>query len=171
MEFMCCCCERKSIKQELEPIPWCLNCIRTSPVDWGQMNLSAIRMSSSSSQPTYLLTFTRNPNSRYSLDSWLDRVVTELCRKPFTDVRCSLEHVSTNIHCHALITYNSKGRLGKDKFTVFARDYGFVDLRRVNSDNGVIEYISKDLPPDIEPVQPLYLKELFHTLIGNDLKE
>lgn len=92
----------------------------------------------------YLMTFTRNPNSRYSKESWLERVKKELSKNFIEEFAAALEHKDTNIHCHACV--KTTKLITKREFKVFIRDYGFVDLRRVNDDNGVVPYISKDLP-------------------------
>jgi len=98
----------------------------------------------------YLLTFTRNPNSRYSIQEWLKRIKKEIIRRSFSEQHCSLEHPDTNIHIHAVV--NSNKPIAKSLFKVFSRDYGYVDVRRINIDNGVLDYIQKELPNSQTPM-------------------
>lgn len=92
----------------------------------------------------YLITFTRNPNSRFSLEEWLKRIKKEVLRKCFSEQYCSLEHPESNIHIHAIVSSNKP--ISKSLFYVFNDRYGFVDVRRINVDNGVLDYIEKELP-------------------------
>lgn len=160
--FICKSCERESKKQGgwCEPVPYCYDCLRIGMSEWATRNLRLLN--SKYDGYSYLVTFTKNPNSRYDSEKWLHRVIKELKRKPFKNVQCTIEHITTNIHCHAVIDVNKA--IAKSLFSVFIRDYGFVDVRRVNHDNGVAEYISKDLPPDEKPLTPeglrKYLPEL-----------
>lgn len=93
----------------------------------------------------YLLTFTRNPNSNKTLPQWYARVYKELQRQTFSNVTLAIEHPTTNIHIHAVVDANKP--ISKTLFKVFARDYGYTDTRRVNIDNGLIDYISKESDP------------------------
>lgn len=93
---------------------------------------------------TYLLTFTRNPNSRYDPTQWLRRIDKELGKSFITESLSTLEHIDTNIHCHTVI--QTTHPITKTRFAVFNRDYGYVDLKRINTDNGVQAYIEKELP-------------------------
>ncbi len=93
----------------------------------------------------YIVTFTYNPNSRYDKIQWLRRVNKEIHRYYVLDSsRFALEHIDTNIHCHA-VTECSKP-IAKSLYNVFNRDYGFVDIRRINVDNDPIAYIEKEMP-------------------------
>lgn len=164
MEFSCQNCQKASKKVDLEPITWCLSCIRVDPITWGKTNLDAIKKSRCRYDGlAYLITFTCNPNSRYTKGQWLERVVKELRRTPLSNVKATLEHVDSNIHCHALVT--STKALYKKLFKVFNDRYGYVDLRRISVDNGTQEYIEKDLPSQQHAMTPDQLLETyFHKL-------
>ncbi len=93
----------------------------------------------------YIVTFTYNPNSRYDKLEWLRRVNKEVHRYYVLDSsRFALEHMDTNIHCHAVM--ETSKRISKVLFKIFNRDYGYVDLRRINVDNDPINYIEKEMP-------------------------
>lgn len=92
----------------------------------------------------YLVTFTRNPNSRYDFTQWLYRVKKELTRSVIISCKAAIENPMENIHCHAVIECTKP--VAKTLFKVFNRDYGYVDLRRITCENGVTEYIEKDMP-------------------------
>lgn len=97
----------------------------------------------------YLITFTRNPNARYSLHAWFARIRFE-CQKAFVvECQCAVEHRETNIHVHSLIISNKK--ITKREYKVFIRDFGFVDVRILKTDNGVKAYIEKEYGEAVQP--------------------
>lgn len=105
---------------------------------------------------TYLITFTRNPSSRFSPDEWLTRVKRELKKTFIITVKAVLEHPDTNMHVHAIVTTNrliARVVPGKkhQHFYAFVRDYGHVDIQRINVDNGVENYIAKEAKPYSDP--------------------
>lgn len=93
----------------------------------------------------YILTFTRNPNSRKNLKQWYERILKELKRKTYKCNALAIEHPDSNIHCHAII--DSSKPISHTLFEVFKRDYGNIDLKRINIDNGVTDYIAKETDP------------------------
>lgn len=131
-----------------------------NPTLWLELKKKARKRFNSLS---YLVTFTRNPNSRYNKKEWLRRVVQELRKAYITDVACSLEHIETNIHCHAVVSTNKA--VAKSAYKVFNRDYGYVDLRRINVDNGVVNYIEKDLAKDLTSFSPEELRNKYIDII------
>ncbi len=93
----------------------------------------------------YLLTFTYSENGRYDKVAWLRRVNKEIHRYFICDTSLfSLEHMDTNIHCHAVVECTKP--IAKVLFKVFCRDYGWVDLRRIEVDNNPLGYIEKEMP-------------------------
>lgn len=101
----------------------------------------------------YLVTFTRNPNSRFSLEQWLVRIRKECMKSFIIKAACALEHPESNIHVHVCME-TSKAISNKSQtspFKVFSRDYGFVDVRRIVVDNGVEDYISKEYGSSVSP--------------------
>lgn len=121
-------------------VHWCTNCIVSDPLEWLEQNKRS--RSKFGLGYYYLLTFTRNPNSKYQKSEWFKRILKELGRQSFSQVKANLEHIDTNIHCHSIVSSNKP--ISKTLFKVFQRDYGFVDLRRIVVDNGVDAYIVKD---------------------------
>lgn len=89
----------------------------------------------------YLVTFTRNPNSKYTVEQWRQAVLKQLKRHVFIKGDYAFEHEDTNIHCHAYVT--SKG-IHKTNFESFAHNYGHVDIKTVKQDNGIHAYIGKE---------------------------
>lgn len=90
----------------------------------------------------YLITFTYNPNSGYTKESFKQAVIKQLNRKTIEEAHYAFEHEETNIHCHALVT--STHPLSKANFHSHSRKYGNIDLKSVQNDNGIIDYISKE---------------------------
>lgn len=140
-EFDCFFCQQKFSTDTPTYVNWCPSCIVLAPFEWLEMNKHSRKKYEGYK---YLVTFTRNENGRYTKKEWLDRVCKELRRKAFSLAVGELEHIDTNIHCHAVIETGKA--VHKSLFKVFIRDYGFVDLRRINIDNGVQTYIEKELP-------------------------
>lgn len=89
----------------------------------------------------YLITFTRDPNKQI-VAKWIERVRFELGRKFIQSFKATMEHVDTNIHIHALIESNKY--LKKDDFKCFINNYGNIDLKKVVSNNGIEQYLSKE---------------------------
>jgi hypothetical protein len=99
-----------------------------------------------SSRPNkYLLTFTREPDT--PLDSWFQKLLSALSTKLFLTLHASIEHIETNIHCHALVT-TKYANLSRDKFKSWCKGAKnparLLDIRKVKFDNGCIEYINKE---------------------------
>lgn len=120
--------------------------IVTDPIGWYNRKKASRRQYSDFS---YLITFTRNPNSRYSLHDWKKRIAKEVSRKTFSQQHLTIEHPDTNIHVHAVVKANKA--ISNTLFKVFSRDYGWVDVRRIRTDNGVLDYIAKELPEGQNP--------------------
>lgn len=95
-------------------------------------------------QKIYLLTFTRDPAVDRHL--WYERLVKALSSKMFKTMRASIEHIESNIHCHALVTVECN--LSRDKFTSYLKDaknaIRALDIKKVSKDNGIGEYIAKE---------------------------
>lgn len=93
----------------------------------------------------YLLTFTREPDT--PLEIWFQRLVVALGTKLFLTMHCSIEHIETNIHCHALVT-TKYANLSRDKFKAWCKGAKnparLLDIRKIKHDNGCIEYIQKE---------------------------
>jgi len=89
----------------------------------------------------YLVTFTRNPNTKYTLAQWRAAVHKQIKRDIFLKGHYAFEHEDTNIHCHVLAL--STG-MAKSNFAPFIRKFGNIDLRSVGKDNGIMEYIGKE---------------------------
>lgn len=115
--------------------------IIADPMEWYKRSIKARKRFDGTK---YLLTFTRNPNSKYTFDDWIHRIQLELSKNFIVDHSCCLENLDTNVHVHSIIEVNKP--IAKNQFKVFQRDYGYVDLRRVNVDNGVEQYITKNYP-------------------------
>lgn len=90
----------------------------------------------------YIVTFTRNPNSVHTLDKWFLRIRKELTKKSIISFEAVVEHRDTNIHLHAFVCASKQ--LNKRDYKVFERDYGYVDVRRVHTDNGIADYFVKE---------------------------
>lgn len=141
MEQTCQFCAKKFTTEWVTSVIWCTDCLVLNPMEWLDLNLKSKQKYSNYS---YLVTFTRNPNSRYDREQWLYRVDKEMNRKSFSEVNAVLEHIEENIHAHVIVQSNKP--FTKNLFKVFNRDYGYVDVRRINTDNGVRSYIEKDMP-------------------------
>lgn len=93
----------------------------------------------------YLLTFTKETET--PLDVWFQRLVLALRTKLFLTLHASIEHIETNIHCHALVT-TKYANLSRDKFKAWCKGAKnpsrLLDIRKIKNDNGCIEYIQKE---------------------------
>lgn len=138
---------------------WCDDCIVAQPEVW---HLLCNRARQNYNNFSYLVTFTRNPNSRYTQPEWFQKVMKELSKKFTLHAKAELEHITTNIHCHAVIECTKA--ISKTQYSVFNRDYGYVDLRRVKVDNGIDNYICKDLPAGMELLNVTELREKYKNL-------
>lgn len=88
----------------------------------------------------FLLTFTRN--EAIDVGVWKNRVRAQLQRKAIKSVKYVLEHKDTNIHCHALVETDKV--LRKREFRAFEKTYGYVDVKNVKKDNGLMDYFTKE---------------------------
>lgn len=136
-------CFRSIADLEACPLPhWCYSCLVSSPMEWCELANKAMR-SKYQGEYWYLITFTRNPNSKYDKKKWLSRIVDkELSRSCILQSESVLEHLDTNVHCHSYCQLSKP--IAKSLFSVFSRDYGYVDVRRIKVNNGVEDYITKD---------------------------
>jgi len=116
----------------------------------------------------YLVTFTRNPNSRYSIPEMLNRVAKELERSSIVEHFCMPEHMDSNIHVHAAIRFTTPHQKERT-FKVYMRDYGYVDMRRINVNNGVADYLLKDCPPNTRLMTSVDLQRLASEGAGEQL--
>lgn len=122
----------------LEMAPTCSN---TTMEKWLKQRMTPSR--NAVSGYVYLVTFTRNPNSRFTKTQWRLRVRLELHKGYLSSGICVEEHPDTNIHVHARIQTNRA--ISKNQhFRTFERDYGSIDLKRVKVDNGVANYFTKE---------------------------
>ena len=97
--------------------------------------------STSKSSRKYLLTFTKKPEVPTQI--WANRIISQLDRSNIHNfISGALEHITTNIHCHA---YVESPRISKDDYRAFSRNYGFVDVRQIKVDNGIEDYTQKEL--------------------------
>jgi len=108
----------------------------------------------------YLVTFTRNPNSKHNLEAWLKRIDKEINKSFVVECVTNIENHTTNIHCHAIIIANRQ--VQKKDFKVFERDYGYVDVKRKKIDNGMEEYIVKDMPEGFTPIDKIDFLNYFN---------
>lgn len=116
------------------------------PMGWLQFHQTQQKKKQSRFEGTqsYLVTFSYNPNSRYDKIKWLKRIEKEIHKRFITNCVYAIEHIDTNIHCHVAMDTNKP--ISIREFKVFARDYGYVDIRRIKTDNGVADYFVKEFP-------------------------
>lgn len=122
---------------------YCFPCCSKTSIRAYNEYLEFLDSKKKSSSLLYLVTFTRNPNSRYSYEDWIFRIKKECMKNFVVSVKVVKENADSNVHVHAVMLTNK--RITKREFKVFNRDYGYVDVRRIKSDNGVMGYIEKDL--------------------------
>jgi len=84
---------------------------------------------------TYLVTFTRDPS--VTIVNWWKQLLRALRLHSYK--AATIEHADSNIHCHAII--ESKVNLSKDRYKAFKSR---IDFRKISTDNGVEEYLSKE---------------------------
>ena len=93
----------------------------------------------------YFITFTYNPSSGKTKEEFKSATLKQLSRKIFTSVTYAFEHEDSNIHCHAIAV--STHHLSQSNFTSHIRKFGHVDIKHVTTDNGLLDYISKESTP------------------------
>ena len=90
----------------------------------------------------YLLTLTCDNKVATKLE-WFDDVIDALELKMFNFLAASIEHIDSNIHCHACVS--SHNNIDKSRFKKFIKKHR-IDVRKISIDNGVSEYIGKENP-------------------------
>lgn len=89
----------------------------------------------------YLITFTWD--SKVDKSKWKKRVAQQLLRKNVKEIYgIGLEHPDSNMHVHAYIEATTN--LRKQYYKSFEKTSGFVDIKHIKVDHGVLEYISKE---------------------------
>lgn len=88
----------------------------------------------------YFLTFTRDPSNGSKLD-WYSMLKKALRQSIHTFVTATIEHPSTNIHCHAVV--ETKYNLWKGSYKAFTKHH-HIDIKKLKWDNGVKSYMSKE---------------------------
>lgn len=89
----------------------------------------------------YLLTFTARPEVTYT--DFENSMKRQLTRKFFTLKDHVVEHLDSNFHCHVHLETKYPINV-KDRFASYIKKIGYVDSRRVYTDNGISGYFSKD---------------------------
>lgn len=110
----------------------------------------------------YFVTWSRMPS--VPLDQWQKAVTRELHKKWIVSFKAVCEHMNTNIHVHALC--HSHYKKSHRDFKLFARKFGYVDIKQVQVDHGIDDYISKDQEEAKSAVitDPANLSSLFEPL-------
>jgi len=143
------------------PIPeWVYNTELPVPDVIPVLPLSVIHELSNSKNATkfYLLTLTRDSKVADKLN-WFDDVVDLLELKMHNFIAGSIEHIDTNIHCHAVVS--SHHNIDKSRYKKFIKKHR-IDCRKIVCDNGVSEYIGKENPAfdNITDFKLYYLNEI-----------
>jgi len=109
----------------------------------------------------YLMTFTLRPqlilgvkqkvHSQTYIDQWKTFLLKQFKRKCFREGKYVIEHESTNIHCH-VHAYLLQDPFG-DRFKAYEENYGSIDRKKVEKDNGIDGYFRKEN-------QPVYFKNI-----------
>lgn len=127
------------------PVPeWVYNTELPVPSDIPILPLSVIHKIADSKNATkfYLLTLTRDSKVATQLE-WFDDVVELLELKMHNFIAGSIEHIESNIHCHAMVS--SKHNIDKSRYKKFIQKHR-IDCRKISKDNGISEYIGKENP-------------------------
>lgn len=90
----------------------------------------------------YLITFTYNSKASNKYD-WYILLKNALSQSVHTYLSATIEHIESNIHCHAVV--GSKYNLSKDRYKKFATLHR-MDFKTISYDNGVNSYIAKENP-------------------------
>jgi len=93
----------------------------------------------------YFCTFTRNPKAG-TKQQWFALLLKTLNQSLHTFICGTIEHVDSNIHCHAIL--ESKYNLSKDRYKAFFKanpgsDNG-KELQKIKWDNGTNSYLTKE---------------------------
>lgn len=87
----------------------------------------------------YFVTFTVDPKKGVTEDLWVTRLATEMRRKFVKSFQLVIENRETNMHAHASVITNK--HLKRADFHTYEKFFGHVDLRKVENDRGVDEYL------------------------------
>lgn len=88
----------------------------------------------------YFITFTKKPD--IELNKWYSRLRYEIGRKIMGQlIKGCIENHETNIHCHIYVKATQK--IQKRDFSTYEKAFGYIDLKKVNINNGIEEYIDK----------------------------
>jgi len=110
--------------------------------EWADLCKRFIMYKPSSGIFRHLITFTRNPNSNYSIEQFKKSCEQQIARNLFACVKYTSEHHDTNIHYHAWVT--TKYSITKKRFEAHSKKHGNVDVRKPGKDNGIDSYFTKE---------------------------
>lgn len=116
--------------------------LKLNPVEWSHWFKNEwLPKNTPHSNHKYFITFTYNGNG--TIEDWKKRIRFELSRKFVMSFKLCIEHEDTNIHAHVILESNKYLRKERH-FATFIKQYGYVDLKKVQYDNGLEQYISKE---------------------------
>jgi len=99
--------------------------------------------------PSYIVTFTTDPQKRYrnDLELFQREVEGQLKRKNIAEAMYSIEHIKSNMHAHCFI--KCLGRALNNPLTDWKfmhNKVGMVQVEPVGRNNGVEQYLQKENP-------------------------
>lgn len=99
----------------------------------------------------YFITFTLAPDKGVTVEEFTNRLRFELARKYVLSFRGCIENRDSNIHAHVML--DTDVHLKKTKqFSTWTKKYGFVDLKKINYDNGIEQYFTGDVFTEISEI-------------------
>jgi len=110
--------------------------------EFTRLQLKYVMYKPSTGIKRHLITFTRNPNSNYSVEQFKQSCEHQIARNLFACVKYTSEHHDTNIHYHAWVT--TKYSITIKRFEAHSKKHGTVNVQPPGTDNGIDSYFSKE---------------------------
>lgn len=122
---------------------WNSKSIEEQYASWDRDILPILKSIPSVPKPSkaYFSTFTHNPKS-CSKSEWYTLLKGALSQSVHQFHSATIEHIDTNIHCHAVLT--SRYNLSKDRYRRMSAHR--LQFKRIKYDNGINEYNDKENP-------------------------
>jgi len=133
----------------LRQCPQCIEDFMRFPSDVQAHCMSVIRrVRRENTDYGYFITYTLDPQKARTHEQWIARLKIEMSRKFVRSFKMVIENRDTNKHAHAYVRTNTLVKKGSD-FHTYNKYFGMVDVRKVENDNGVDDYLGVSVGAEV----------------------